>query len=232
VAEYLPQSSHHPVLIDMNVLQALVTGEGMSVHWFLDGPLREPKEDLEWEAHINQNWDIELVREAMANFKSYNAGMCHPLPADASVGEKYRESIIVETKEDAVYATNTIRKMLSHTGVDAQVFHCGGAKYINYKYWVGAVPARAGKGTALTYILNRLKIGHGNTMVVGDSGNDLSMFKLNDVKGTVVANAQSELVDFYTNLMKSGRNSNFLYSEEKYADAIVDGLKQLCSRNM
>jgi len=69
-------------------------------------------------------------------------------------------------------------------------------------FWVGVFPRRAGKGKALEFVLQKLGVKPSACIVAGDSGNDLTMFKVNGVRGTVVANAQGELLDYYRDQVK------------------------------
>ena len=102
-------------------------------------------------------------------------------------------------------------------------------------FWVGVVPRGAGKGRALEFVLGKLGGKPSQTMVAGDSGNDISMFDVDSVFGTVVANAQDELREYHQRRLtrhlvedddSDGTNKPRIHiSTRKYADAIVDGLE-------
>ncbi|KAK3287452.1 hypothetical protein CYMTET_5036 [Cymbomonas tetramitiformis] len=204
--------------------QIFVPAEGQSVYWFESGS-NEPTEDLQWEEIIKQEWNVEIVRKVFKDFADRHQHMVHPMPRGASTGEKYRESRVIDTRENAEYAVEQLQEMLSHTSVNAQVFCCGGAHIINHMYWVGAVPRNAGKGQALSYILNTLGTDASKAMVAGDSGNDLTMFRVSGVKGTIVRNAQSELVDYYSDKVAHKEAKTLLFSSQCRADAIIEGME-------
>jgi sucrose-6F-phosphate phosphohydrolase len=79
------------------------------------------------------------------------------------------------------------------------------------------LPKAGTKGAALAWLAGRLGIGPGAIVVAGDTGNDLSMFRLPGVRGILPANALPELVAATEGLAvyRSGRPA---------ADGIVDGL--------
>jgi sucrose-6F-phosphate phosphohydrolase len=79
------------------------------------------------------------------------------------------------------------------------------------------LPKAGTKGAALAWLAGRLDIGVDGIVVAGDTGNDLSMFRLPGVRGILPANALPELVAATESLpvYRSGRPA---------ADGIVDGL--------
>lgn len=71
--------------------------------------------------------------------------------------------------------TQALQRSLAHEGIDAQVVYSGGRD-------VDILPARAGKGKALAFLLRLMEEGVGaptqGTLVCGDSGNDADLFQV------------------------------------------------------
>lgn len=82
------------------------------------------------------------------------------------------------------------------------------------------IPAAAGKGSAIQYVIQLLSLEAGKIIVAGDSGNDRSMFDTFD-DGIVVANAQPELKQ----LQLEDHNRNFYFAQNEYAAGVTEGLR-------
>ncbi len=93
--------------------------------------------------------------------------------------------------------------------------------HINVVYsgdkFLDILPKWANKGNALQWLLQKLEIGVGEVLVAGDSGNDSAMFKLEDVKGIVVANAHEELYKFT-------KYRQIYHAEGEHGNGVVEGL--------
>jgi sucrose-6F-phosphate phosphohydrolase len=82
------------------------------------------------------------------------------------------------------------------------------------------IPAAAGKGNAIQYIIQVLDLEAGKVIVAGDSGNDRSMFdKFNH--GIIVANAQPEL----KRLQEESVSPNHYFAQNKFAAGVTEGLR-------
>ena len=82
------------------------------------------------------------------------------------------------------------------------------------------IPAAAGKGRAIQYVIQLLNLEAGKIIVAGDSGNDRSMFDSFDY-GIVVANAQPELKQLRAEAHKRG----FYFAQNEYAAGVTEGLR-------
>ncbi len=80
------------------------------------------------------------------------------------------------------------------------------------------IPRNANKGKALAWLCEQLEIPLTEVLVVGDTGNDSSMFLLPGVRGAVVENAQPELFEAVVALPT--------FSARKVmADGVIEGLQ-------
>jgi len=79
------------------------------------------------------------------------------------------------------------------------------------------LPAGIDKGAALIWLCQRVGIGLDEVVVAGDTGNDASMFLLNDVRGIIVGNALPELRVIAEN------RPNIHTALQPMADGVVEG---------
>jgi len=103
-----------------------------------------------------------------------------------------------------------IKKLMRQNRLDVNVVYSS-SRHLDI------LPKYANKGNSLEWLLEHLDIRHAETVVAGNSGNDLAMYQLDDINGIVVANAQPELLE-------DTRGLNVFYSSKLYHDAILDGL--------
>jgi mannosylfructose-6-phosphate phosphatase len=80
------------------------------------------------------------------------------------------------------------------------------------------LPMPAGKGNALAWLANFLKVENREIVVAGDTGNDLAMFELEDVRGIAVANALPELKAV------AADNDTIYQAAAPMADGVIEGL--------
>ncbi len=81
------------------------------------------------------------------------------------------------------------------------------------------IPARAGKGNAVHFLLERLGLPAQRLVVAGDSGNDLAMVE-GAARGIIVANAQPELQQ----LRRADSDAHF-FATLPYAAGVAQGLR-------
>ena len=80
------------------------------------------------------------------------------------------------------------------------------------------IPAAAGKGNAIRFILDHLQLAPRQVIVAGDSGNDRTMFDTFP-RGIVVANAQPEL------LQLREEDGTHYFAQQPYAAGVAEGLR-------
>ena len=80
------------------------------------------------------------------------------------------------------------------------------------------LPLKSSKSGALRYLLKRFGVRKRDTIVCGDSGNDLELFKAG-FKGIIVGNAYAELENY--------KGKNAYHAAGEYSAGIIEGLRQL-----
>jgi HAD superfamily hydrolase (TIGR01484 family) len=81
------------------------------------------------------------------------------------------------------------------------------------------IPAVAGKGNAIRFVLEQFELPANNVIVAGDSGNDRSMFE-SFRRGIIVANAQPELKEVAT-----ADDTEHYLAQAPYAAGVLEGLR-------
>jgi sucrose-6F-phosphate phosphohydrolase len=92
---------------------------------------------------------------------------------------------------------------------------CGGWRYIDF------TPLEGGKSMGLKFAKNLFRFDSKRTVVAGDSGNDITMFK-GDENGVITNNAQDDFLDWYHNKPRK----NKYISTFKYADAVIEAVEK------
>ncbi|MDQ0320502.1 sucrose-6F-phosphate phosphohydrolase [Pararhizobium capsulatum DSM 1112] len=81
------------------------------------------------------------------------------------------------------------------------------------------LPQGVDKGAALAWLCKRLDIALKDVVVAGDTGNDLGLFELPDVRGIVVGNALPELKAI------TAGTPRFYAARQTMADGVLEGLQ-------
>jgi len=102
-----------------------------------------------------------------------------------------------------------VRDRLADAGIAATVI-------VTHGVAMDIIPADAGKGAAIVFLRNLLRVEMGRVVVAGDSANDIDMFA-DEHRGIVVANADEEL--------KNLAGPHIYHAQRPYAAGVLDGLR-------
>lgn len=133
----------------------------------------------EWEARLTKGWNLRRVRDVVSRVPGVRAQPqeCqHPFKSSWYLDEA-KPGIIRQLCHALAAAALRVRIVYS-SARDLDI-----------------LPHHAAKGGALTWLCNRLRIPLDRVLVAGDTGNDISMFRLAGVRSIIVANALPELLE-------------------------------------
>lgn len=182
----------------------LIAGVGSEI--YQNGTL-----DLDWAEHLSHNWDKLAIASITQQFSQLQ------LQSPQEQNPWKMSFFLQQTPPVAAAILNDLQQKLSAAGLAAQIIFSSNRD-------LDILPQNSNKGNAVTYLQKRLQIRSEATLVCGDSGNDISMFE-QDVRGVIVGNAMSELLEWYR---KCGSQNHYL-ARSKCAGGIMEGMKHFWS---
>lgn len=145
---------------------------------------------------LDRSWSRQLMR-ARPGTKRWNrdriesiaASFTELLPQTASEQRPFKISYVLLDRLASTVLPR-LRESLSSQGFDVEIVYSGGQD-------LDILPQGAGKGKAMNFVQTRWRINPSQTIVCGDSGNDLSLFCAGLERGIIVGNARPELLDWH-----------------------------------
>ena len=151
--------------------QYWITGVGSEI--YQNGIL-----DSSWSEHLKAQWHREKIHALALEFPDL---LTQP---NASQNE-FKISFYLHN-DNANEVLTQLRDRIATAGFAAQLIYSSNED-------LDILPIRCDKGLALRHLMTALKTNNANTIVCGDSGNDIGLFK-QDTLGIIVNNAQIELL--------------------------------------
>jgi sucrose-6-phosphatase len=162
--------------------------------------------DSEWVNKLSINWQREEIVAIASRFADLEP---QPQPEQRPFKVSYYLSPSV-----VAAVVSQLQELLSQQGLDVEIIYSGGKD-------LDILPRGGDKGTAVQFLRDRWQIDPIHTVVCGDSGNDISLFKYGTERGIIVGNAHSEL-----RLWHELHPVNYHYlAVADYAAGILEGLK-------
>jgi sucrose-6F-phosphate phosphohydrolase len=122
-------------------------------------------------------------------------------------------SYYLDKTPDPEKAAEQIKQRVAAAGNNYQVVWSSGKD-------LDILPAAAGKGKAIRFLIGHLNLNSAEVITAGDSGNDRSMLE-EFKRGIVVGNAQPELSD----LQNDTHSTSFYFAKNNYAAGVEEGLR-------
>jgi sucrose-6-phosphatase len=169
--------------------------------------------DRYWINHIDQNWDRAGIGELVKS-------MPELLPQPESTQNEWKLSYFLnpDLPNNNLQIIKNLEQKLDKADLQAQVIFSSDQD-------VDILPTPSGKGNAVNYLRQKLQINPELTLVCGDSGNDIEMFKQGTL-GVIVHNAQPELLAWLEAQSSELSEIKVPYlSSCSYAWAIADALE-------
>lgn len=138
--------------------------------------------DQEWSEKLSQGWTRDLVVATAAHFADL-------VPQPDTEQRPFKVSYYL-SEEAAVEVIPRLESLLKERGVDAKLIYSGSQD-------LDILPRNGDKGLAVQFLRQRWGIDATQTVVCGDSGNDIALFSGGEVRGIIVGNARSELRLWY-----------------------------------
>lgn len=152
---------------------ALIAAVGTEI--YLD-PSTTP--DAEWTAKLSIKWHRKNVVAIASRFADLE-------PQPHSEQRPFKVSYYLSPSVVAAVVPQ-LQELYLHQGLDVEIIYSGNRD-------LDILPRGGDKGTAVQFLRNRWQVDPIQTVVCGDSGNDISLFKYDVERGIIVGNAQSEL---------------------------------------
>ncbi|MCP6761452.1 MAG: sucrose-phosphate phosphatase [Fischerella sp. CENA71] len=187
---------------EKNLLEpdALILSVGTEI--YLDGSDRP---DSTWATILSQGWERELVLSITADFPELKLQPdSEQRPFKVSFFLEQEASVTVLPKlESELLKSNLNVKLIYSSGIDLDI-----------------VPSKSDKGQAVQFLRQKWKFVAEQTVVCGDSGNDIALFAAGNERGIIVGNARSELLQWHN---ENPANHRYL-AQNACAGGILEGL--------
>ena len=187
------------LMIEENLLAPdyWVTGVGTEIYY-------QEKRDPVWADWISAGWDWFAIATLTQSFPDL-------IPQTPLEQNPWKISFCL-SKPQKAYILENLQTQLDQSGLTSKIIFSSGRD-------IDIIPKNADKGLAIAYLREQLQIPTELTLVCGDSGNDISLFEQLTL-GTIVNNAQPELINWYDD----NAQSNLYFAHLPYAWGILEGL--------
>ncbi|WP_413174987.1 sucrose-phosphate phosphatase [Anabaena azotica] len=178
---------------------ALVLSVGTEI--YLDG---SPTTDPEWNSILSPGWERDKILSVTEKFPQLK-------PQPNSEQRPFKVSFFVEEK--ALDILPQLQTELENRNLNIKLIYSGGID-------LDILPLTSDKGQAMQFLRRKWKFAAEQTVVCGDSGNDIALFAVGNERGIIVGNAQKELLQWH----KQNPATHRYLAQNFYAAGIMEGL--------
>jgi sucrose-6-phosphatase len=161
-----------------------------------------------WEEQLSQNWYREkvlFIANQFADLKPQSQTEQRPFKISYHLSPNVAAAVIIQ-----------LQQLMQQEGLDVELIYSGNKD-------LDIIPQGGNKGKAVQFLRLQWQIDPVNTVVCGDSGNDVSLFQYGIERGIIVGNARSEL-----RLWHQLNPADYHYlAVAECAAGILEGLKYL-----
>ncbi len=162
--------------------------------------------DSKWSEKLSSGWNRELVVSITTRFPEL-------VPQPDSEQRLFKVSFFLQ-EESAQKVLPQLQLELQKSGLDIKLIYSSGID-------LDIVPVGSDKGQAVQFLRQKWKFVAEQTVVCGDSGNDIALFAVGSEKGIIVGNARPELLQWHN---EHSADSRYL-ATNFCAGGILEGLK-------
>ncbi|MFQ4144046.1 sucrose-phosphate phosphatase [Chlorogloeopsis sp. ULAP02] len=162
--------------------------------------------DSTWAEKLSQGWDRELVLSITDNFPDLQR-------QPDSEQRPYKVSFFLN-QDAAVTVLSQLESELRSSGLNIKLIYSSGID-------LDIVPHRSDKGQAVQFLRQEWKFLAEQTVVCGDSGNDIALFAAGNERGIIVGNARPELLEWHN---ENPGDRRYL-AKNFCAGGIIEGLR-------
>ncbi len=161
--------------------------------------------DKSWWDKLTPGWDRDRILATTAHFADL-------VMQPDSEQRPYKVSFLL-TEESVQEVLPQLKKSLQQQGLDIKLIYSAGVD-------LDILPRHGDKGLAVQYLRQKWGIDAQQTVVCGDSGNDIALFSQNEERGIIVGNAKSELLQWHND-----NPADYHYLAQSFcAGGILEGL--------
>jgi sucrose-6F-phosphate phosphohydrolase len=189
--------------VEKNLLQpdALVLSVGTEI--YLDG---SDTPDAGWSEILSPGWDRELILSITEKYPELTLqpeSEQRPFKVSFFLEEAVAPGVLSQLELE-LQKSNLKKKLIYSSGIDLDI-----------------VPLTSDKGQAMQFLRQQWKFAAEQTVVCGDSGNDIALFAVGDERGIIVGNARPELLQWHNE-----HPADYRYLAQDFcAGGILEGLK-------
>ncbi len=152
---------------------ALISSVGTEIYF---GDVSKP--DLTWANKLSHNWHRDRIVAIASHFADLEL-------QPQSEQRPFKVSYYLSTSVAAAVLVQ-LQQMLEQQKLAVEIIYSGNRD-------LDIIPSGGNKGNAVQFLRSVWQIDEIDTVVCGDSGNDISLFKYGTERGIIVGNAQPEL---------------------------------------
>ena len=179
---------------------ALITSVGTEIYF---DPTQDRFDDG-WANTLSPGWNREQIVATAAHFADL-------MPQPESEQNPFKVSYFLD-EQVAAQLIPQLESALTDRGLSSKVIYSGGED-------LDILPQNGDKGLAVQFLRQKWDMNAQETLVCGDSGNDIALLA-GEERGIIVGNARPELRQWYS---KNASNSRYL-AQAAAAGGILEGL--------
>lgn len=178
---------------------ALIAAVGTEIYYHGSDP------DSVWSEQLSQGWNRDSIVATTAHFADL-------VPQPESEQRPFKVSFHL-TEAVALEVIPRLEALLQEQRLAAKLIYSTGRD-------LDILPTRSDKGLAVQFLRSSWGMAPAQTVVCGDSGNDIALFKI-EAQGIIVGNASAELLQWH----RTNPANNRYIAQAACAGGILEGLR-------